>query len=157
MTIAYYRSLLESLFNGQPWLDETFLKKTHTLSSTQAFQRPYPSVHSVAEILSHMIAWRQVLIERLEGNYAYQIHMQSSQDWPSVQQLQVLGWDALLQQLADNQARLIELLTQQSDEVLAIPYNEQGHTFDYLINGIIQHDLYHLGQIGLVISMLKQH
>ncbi len=155
MTIAYYSSQLESLFNGRPWLDETLLKKTHKLSSHQAFQRPYPSVHSVAEILAHMMAWRQVLINRLEGNYAYQIQMQSSQDWPSMQQLQALGWDALQQQLADNQARLIELLAEQSDEILAIPYNEQGHTFDYLLNGIIQHDLYHLGQIGLVISMLK--
>ncbi len=155
MTVAYYTSQLESLFNGQPWLDETLLKKTNKLSSKQAFKRPYPSVHSVAEILAHMIAWREVLIKRLEGNYAYQVQMQSSQDWPSMQQLQILGWHALQQQLADNQNRLIELLRQQSDEVLAIPYNEQGHTFDYLINGIIQHDLYHLGQMGLVISMLK--
>lgn len=155
MTVAYYTSQLESLFNGQPWLDETLLKKTNKLSSEQAFKRPYPSVHSVAEILAHMIAWREVLIKRLEGNYAYQVQMQSSQDWPSMQQLQILGWHALQQQLADNQNRLIELLRQQSDEVLAIPYNEQGHTFDYLINGIIQHDLYHLGQMGLVISMLK--
>ncbi len=155
MTVAYYTSQLENLFNGQPWLDETLLKKTNKLSSEQAFKRPYLSVHSVAEILAHMIAWREVLIRRLEGNYAYQVQMQSSQDWPSMQQLQILGWDALQQQLADNQNRLIELLRQQSDEVLAIPYNEQGHTFDYLINGIIQHDLYHLGQMGLVISMLK--
>ncbi len=102
MTVAYYISQLESLFNGQPWLDETFLKKTDKLSSTQAFQKPYPSVHSVAEILAHMIAWRQVLIEQLEGKYAYQIQMQSVQDWPPMQELQTLGWDALKQQLADN-------------------------------------------------------
>lgn len=154
MTVAYYISQLESLFNGQPWLDETLLKKTGSLTSEQAFQRPYPPVHSAAEILAHLIAWRQVLIKRLEGNYDYQIQMQSAQDWPSLEQLQALGWNTLQQELISNQTRLIELLSQQSDEVLAIPYNDQGHTFEYLINGIIQHDLYHLGQIGLVISML---
>ncbi|OZI07998.1 hypothetical protein BWI93_11625 [Siphonobacter sp. BAB-5385] len=157
MMLAYYISQLESLFNGQPWLDETLLKKTGKLSSEQAFQRPYPHVHSVAEILAHLIAWRQVLIKRLEGNYAYQIQMQGSQDWPSLEQLRVSGWKALQEQLVSNQTRLIALLKHQPQGVLSTHYNEQGHTFEYLINGIIQHDLYHLGQIGLVISMLKHY
>ncbi|MDR6194940.1 DinB family protein [Siphonobacter sp. SORGH_AS_0500] len=81
--------------------------------------------------------------------------MQSTQDWPSLEQLQGLGWNALQEQLAANQTHLIELLKQQSDQILSKVYNDQMHTFDYLINGIIQHDIYHLGQIGLVMSMLK--
>ena len=54
--------------NGTPWLDETFDKKLLKINDKNAFTRPLPDVHSVAEILSHLLVWRFEILSRLEGN-----------------------------------------------------------------------------------------
>jgi hypothetical protein len=42
-----------------------------------------------------------------------------------------------------------------NDNFLESEYKE-GRSFDYIVEGIIHHDIYHLGQIGLVISLLNK-
>ena len=68
--------------------------------------------------------------------------------------LKVKGWDALLDELKATQRALIELLENQKDEFLGSQY-QPGYSYEFLIEGTIQHDYYHLGQIGLVIKILQ--
>jgi hypothetical protein len=63
------------------------------------------------------------------------------------------GWGNLVDEFNQSQKELINLLESQNDVFLDNKY--QDNNFDYLLEGIIHHDVYHLGQIGLVISILK--
>lgn len=58
------------------------------------------------------------------------------------------AWNALKNKLAENQQYLLTLLSQNDRVVANKPYS-----FQYLLNGIIQHDLYHLGQISYIHKM----
>ena len=58
---------LEDAENGDLWLDENFEKKLAQVSGEQAFSRPLPELHSVAELLSHLIVWRRVNIRRMQA------------------------------------------------------------------------------------------
>ncbi len=41
----------------------------------------------------------------------------------------------------------------QSDSILEDPVPGRNHNFRFLIEGMIQHDIYHLGQIGLMAKL----
>jgi hypothetical protein len=68
--------------------------------------------------------------------------------------LQQKGWRNLLADFKQSQESLIALLNARNDDFLRTEYQE-GAAFDYAVEGIIHHDIYHLGQIGLVISLLN--
>jgi uncharacterized damage-inducible protein DinB len=64
-------------------------------------------------------------------------------------------WQEGLQKLQQSQDELLRLLAQKDDALLE--QNVSGRTYNYrkLISGIIQHDIYHLGQIAFITKALK--
>ncbi|MGH2568080.1 MAG: hypothetical protein ACRDGA_07040, partial [Bacteroidota bacterium] len=60
----------------------------------------------------------------------------------------------LLNELAQTQLEISHQLSTKRDTFLEEEY-QPGYTFDHHMEGIIQHDLYHLGQIGLVIKIIR--
>ncbi|HSJ68754.1 MAG TPA: hypothetical protein VK921_13805 [Anditalea sp.] len=46
---------LKDILDQDIWLDENFHKKWESISDRQAFERPLPEMHSVAELISHLI------------------------------------------------------------------------------------------------------
>lgn len=49
------------------WLDENFKKKINNLPAGMAFIRPLPELHSVAELVHHILIWRKESILKLKG------------------------------------------------------------------------------------------
>ncbi|HRI60209.1 MAG TPA: DinB family protein [Saprospiraceae bacterium] len=131
------------------------LHKLELIGPEAAFATPVPGVHSVAQLTAHILIWRHALAERLKGNSDFKVEIDSETDWQPQPTLQAKGWDTILSELAENQRELIALLSAETDELLARTFDGK-HTFRSLLEGIIQHDIYHTGQIGLVISLMKE-
>lgn len=68
--------------------------------------------------------------------------------------LQKKGWENLKAEFYQSQKELIELIEVENDDFLEKEYSS-GYSFKYLLEGLIHHDLYHLGQIGIVIKFLN--
>ncbi|MBC8034280.1 MAG: DinB family protein [Chitinophagaceae bacterium] len=151
---AYLRQLEDITFN-EIWLDETFAKKFNQLSEENAFKNPLPGVHTVAEITSHLIEWRVSVLSILMGGNRT-ISIESPNNWKTSAQLQPAGWKALEQQFYASQQQLIDFLKTKDDQYLAQESSDGENNNAYYVEGQIHHDLYHLGQIGLVIKMLQQ-
>lgn len=154
MSNVLIKNFIEQLIEiekGIPWMDETIEKKLNHVKPEDVFRRPLPYVHSVAEILSHLIAWRFEIISRLKGNKR-KMDVNSPENWRSNEELEIDGWQHLLNQFKESQSLLIALLEHKNDDFLLTPF--EGNDYKYLIEGAIHHDLYHLGQIGLVNKML---
>jgi uncharacterized damage-inducible protein DinB len=152
--LAYYISHFEAIYQGEPWFGESFEEKLKGLSDQTAFQRPAPEAHSIAELLHHCIYWRAMLIKRLEGDLAFKGSMKSEENWLPLEKLKLKGWKKILEDWHASQHRLLEGLRKAPDNFLSLPYRN-GHTHAHLVEGVLQHDIYHLGQIGLVRSLLK--
>jgi uncharacterized damage-inducible protein DinB len=154
--IKNYREQLEKLYHGGNWVDESFIGKLDPLTEDAAFTQPIPRVHSVAEIVWHCIYWRTVTLHRLrgEGN-TYRDATAEQLNFLSLDELKTKGWSTIRQELLDTQTELVELLQTQNDAFLQNEY-QPGFTFDFLLQGTIQHDYYHLGQVGLVVKMLNK-
>lgn len=148
-----YLRQLKSIYEEDPWIDESFAKKLKELSEEEAFRQPIPGVHSVAEVLSHLIEWRKELIYRFESGEAPRMFDHSENNWYGNEELSKKGWDNLKQQFEDSQHQLIKLWSGKEDSFLSTKYQED-YTDLYLVEGIVHHDLYHLGQIGLIIKMI---
>jgi len=65
-----------------------------------------------------------------------------------------MGWKSLRSSLDSSQSQLLSLLSKQKDTLLKKKYSEKA-TYAELINGILQHDLYHTGQIAYLKSIYQ--
>lgn len=147
---------LRDVENADIWLDENFEKKLSQVSKDAVFIRPHPGLHSVAELISHLIVWRRVNIRRMKGE-TVPMEDDDPENWKTNDQLRKIGWDALLKDFHQSQRDLIAMLEGKDDSYLDIVSTHYGKTFKYLMQGMIHHDMYHLGQLGLTIKFLKQH
>jgi len=145
---------LQDVQDGDCWLDETFLKKIDDLSEEQAFTRPISGMHSVAELVSHLLEWRENCIKKLQGQDST-LTMESPENWKSNDELRERGWKKLKDDFYASQYHLIRLIEVKDDDFLQQPYQDSSYTYRYFLEGMIHHDLYHLGQIGISVKFLK--
>lgn len=147
---------LKDIQNGKTWYDDNLENKIEPISETQAFVRPIPAVHSVAELIAHIWVWRIHAIKLLQGQKS-DLSVESPDNWKSNEELKKMGWDKLKDALRDSQTELIGCLADKDDDYLENNTYKPNHTLKYLVEGIVHHDLYHLGQIGITIKLLDIH
>lgn len=82
--------------------------------------------------------------------------MNSPDDWKDDTDLKKIGWTDLKNALYESRSELIDLIVNQDDTYLQTKFLDTDYNFHYLIEGIIHHDLYHLGQIGITIKLLNK-
>ncbi len=152
--LKYYITQLQNIYDGEPWYGESLLDKLEPLEPSQAFALPIPGAHSIAQIVAHMLVWRRVLVEHLEGNTHFKPELDSPDDWNPASKLKAQGWEHLLVELDKNQQKLLSLLSLKPESWLDEPF-QNDQTYRFLLEGIIQHDVYHIGQIGLLIAIQK--
>ncbi|WKN41487.1 hypothetical protein [Tunicatimonas pelagia] len=49
---------LKDIQGGKNWMGANFSRKLGVISEEEAFTRPTPNLHSVAEVVSHLTVWR---------------------------------------------------------------------------------------------------
>lgn len=134
--------LLEQTYQGNPWYGPSIKEITNQISCVVCLVR-LPHTHSIIEIVSHMTAWRKFTIERLEQNDLYEITDETN--FPILTQ-----WSAAVTGLHQTQEKLIKVLQKITDARLNDTVPNRPYTFYTLLHGIIQHDVYHLGQLALI-------
>jgi uncharacterized damage-inducible protein DinB len=145
---------LHEIQEGSLWFDQCFKDKIDKLSDAEALTSPLPQIHSVAEHVSHMLEWRKECMIRFNGLRTEL--MNSPDDWKDNSMLSKIGWTELKNDFYHSQSELIRLIESQDDTYLETKFQDTEYNFHYLIEGIIHHDLYHLGQIGVTIKLLKK-
>jgi uncharacterized damage-inducible protein DinB len=156
MKATTYIIQLQRVYHGENWVQESFEGKLKDLNDDQLFQQPYPGIHSVAELVWHCAYWRRVTLSRLQGEKnQYRDATISEQNFPPLKELRAKGWANIIHELEVSQHQLVNFLEGKDDTFFDNEYEYQ-HTYEFVVEGTIQHDYYHLGQMGLVIRMLKE-
>ncbi len=139
--------LFDDLYNGQPWLDVTFMDTLKNITPEQAAKKFKPGWNSIWEVLNHLMSWRLAILERIEGR-----------DYPSpennffspITDQSASAWNKTLENFADSQKKWVDYLRSFSaDRFDEVPDNRPYTRYE-LIHGILQHDAYHLGQIRIL-------
>ena len=140
-------NMLQNAYNGAAWHGASIMEILEKITAEQAFQ-PSEHIHRICELVQHIIAWRVFAIHRLEGDSSYEVSQ--SENWKTFKNHNKTTWEEILVDLAKSQKKIISALEKISDERL---HDEvEGKAYDYytLVHGVIQHDLYHLGEIALL-------
>lgn len=145
---------------GKLWMGDTFDKKISSITKEEAFVRPLPNLHSPAELIAHLAAWRKDAVLKIRDGKG-KLTDDSDQNWPGNDELKKIGWSKLIQNYQDSLTELIGLLQDKEDSFLEEQYEDQDfkgkYHYSFVINGLLHHDLYHLGQLGIVIKLIKEN
>lgn len=144
-------NLYQSIYNGNPWLEVNLTNTLKDVTAKQAYQKINPNLNTIWEIVNHLIQWRRNILLRMQGetiitpDHNYFVPVLDPSDF---------AWEQSLQTLAKTQESWNAFFEDFDDEDLAKIYVNNGHTYYEHIHGIIQHDVYHLGQIVILKKML---
>lgn len=152
---------LQAIHRGKIWATAAnFEKKLGEISDEEAFVRPLPDLHSVAEIISHLIAWRRDTIVKIRTGQG-SLTMEAEENWLPNDTLREKGWPALKAEYFNSLTELIALLQDRQDNFLEETYYDSdfkgNYPFSFVIHGMLHHDIYHLGQLGIVVKLLKKN
>lgn len=151
--LKMYAAQLNENFAGEPWFGRNIQAILKEINEDIASQKPNGQ-HSILELLYHMINWRLFTINRLEKSTST-VKSFEENDWQVLDHQDKSLWQKGIEQLNDTQQRLLNLINTMKDEDLQSPVHERDYENRTLINGIIQHDIYHLGQIAYIKKMLS--
>jgi uncharacterized damage-inducible protein DinB len=144
----------EEVYDGNPWYGDSFKSILKDIDSKATLKKEKKGGHSIAEILAHIIGWREFFLSRLTGN-DFKIEQEETFNWKRIDNNQETVWKSLLDTLEETQSRILNLLEKADDNLLDIPVHERNYNLEYLLEGVIQHDIYHFGQISLLKKSLN--
>ena len=144
---------IKETYEGDPWFGRSVKALLAEVNDRIAFERPNEQ-HSILELVWHMITWREFTISRLRHEDK-DLHYFEVNDWRGLDHGDKNLWHQGLQRLQETQHELTLLMQQQDDAILSERVEGREYDFRTLLNGIIQHDIYHTGQIAYLTKLLK--
>ena len=140
-------SLFKRLYDGSPWIDINITSVLQNISAEQASKRILKNCNTIWEITNHLIDWRLNVLQRVQGKI---IKSPDNNYFEPVTDTSERNWTNTLQRLLGVQKDWIEFLDKVDLGELGKVYTPNTMTYYEHIHGIIQHDVYHLGQIVLL-------
>jgi uncharacterized damage-inducible protein DinB len=151
---------LKEVQNGKLWIGSTFDSKLNQVDKDSVFVRPMKNLHSIAEIISHLTPWRKETLLKIQtGKGSKTDHCK--ENWLTNDELKMVGWDKIKSEYDRTLVQLIDLLKSKEDGFLNELYYDidfkSDFEYSFVINGMLHHDIYHLGQLGIIIKYLKKN
>lgn len=148
---------LSEVFEGEPWYGQSVMRKLENVPYKIGYKTCIPESHNVAQIIGHLIAWKSFALEKMKENKGFDIKIDSEIDWPVLEVRNRKEWEGLKRKLVLVQSQIYEILEKKEDEFLDQHVAGKEYNIEYLLRGVIQHDIYHLGQVGLIESQLEKN
>jgi len=141
-------------FEGEAWHGDSLSEILSDVNARTAAARPIRNAHSIWEILLHIAAWDGVVIRRIEGKV---VNPSDAENFPAVTDPSEAAWEKTVEQVKRTHADLVKAVAAFPDARLQehVPGKEQQPYYDYfhMFAGIVQHELYHAGQIVMLKKM----
>ncbi|RVT98284.1 DinB family protein [Mucilaginibacter limnophilus] len=151
---ANWSQELNRVLNGDAWYSSNVYDIVNGIDFEAAYERPPGGAHSIAEIVLHMTGWTEEVIRRMQGNKAA---LPPGGDWPNAGAPDEEKWQRLKQDFKLMNVTLTGIVERFPEEKWNEPTRDErnnelgtGVTYAALINGLIQHHVYHSGQIALL-------
>ncbi len=145
-------SLFEKLYSKEPWIDINLLDTLSNITIKQATNR-IGNCNTIWEIVVHIIEWRVNVIKRLKGEI---IITPDNNYFTENEDKSTKNWNNTLQLLDNSQKEWISFLEWYDTKNLNKKYTTNQMTHYEHVQGILQHDSYHLGQIVLLLKLINE-
>jgi uncharacterized damage-inducible protein DinB len=145
---------LRETWNGNPWYGESSARILEGVTADEASRRIAPGTHSIHEIVLHMTAWTEAVAARVRGQGA---RPPERGDWPPVADATPAAWAATLAALDEARHDLLKAIEETHEEDLHVhvrnyspPFADTGISRAGTVAGLVEHEVYHLGQCALL-------
>lgn len=143
---------MDRAYSGEAWHGPDVKQLLEGLSADDAAKHPVPGAHSIWELVNHMAAWNSIVQRKSQGEAP---EVTTEIDWPPVWEASEIAWKRALENLAESRTRLRNYVKTLRDDQLDGPILRENYSRYVLLHGLIQHDLYHAGQIAILKKALK--
>lgn len=138
---------LRRAYEGPAWHGDSIKELLADVTAERAAARPLAGTHSIWELVLHIAAWEEGVRLRLSGERA---ELSEEEQWPPITDTSEAAWKDTLATLERTHMGLRAAIAGLDDESLSRPI-VKGMTSVYgSLHGVIQHGLYHAGQIALL-------
>jgi len=144
---------LRRAFDGEAWHGDSVFEILAGVTAAQAAARPIKSAHTIWELVLHVAAWDGAVLRRMGG---VAVTLTDAENFPAVKDASDAAWREALAQVRRIHEDLVKTVAALPDSRLdeVVPGKEGAHyTFYYMLHGVVQHELYHAGQIALLKKM----
>ena len=137
---------------GPAWHGPSLLEVLDGVTADEARLHPISAAHSIAELVLHVAAWAAVSERGLDG---HSTKLPNEANWPPVGA--GFDWPAACTGLATAIENLAARVARLSDEDLTrrVRGVDQDYSTYALLHGVVQHNLYHAGQMALLKNAIR--
>jgi uncharacterized damage-inducible protein DinB len=141
----FYRAVtIKGAWYG-PTVAELIAKILPELATTP----PVPGAHSISELLQHLLLWNERIRNTSESRPMPR--WEADKEWAEPP----IPWKELVARWNQSRDLLEEKIRNFPAEDLTKQVPGRSYAYETLLNGIVQHTIYHSGQMAMVLSMLQ--
>ncbi len=145
---------LENTLSGEPWFGRPVYDLLEEVDAKIVYTKPNRDSHALVDLLYHMITWAEFTLRRIEGDKEYDMAASEELDWREINP-KTHTWKKGLKELRSIHKRIIQLLEKKEEKFLEEKVDYRKYNFRFLLNGLIQHNIYHAGQIAYMKKLLE--
>jgi uncharacterized damage-inducible protein DinB len=138
---------LQKAYSGPAWHGPSVLEALKDVDAEKAARRPIGSAHTIWELVHHIAAWADIPRRRILGET---FKLTDNLNFPPMPAVSESEWKKSLETLEESQRQLVELVLTLDASRLDTPVMKDGPTLYVLLHGVVQHHIYHAGQIVLL-------
>lgn len=133
---------------GEAWHGPSLEEILEGVTINQAAAHPMAGAHSIWELVLHIAVWQRHILDRVERGGMAEIPAEL--DWPKVGETTEAAWKAALAELKKANEDLARAVEKLDDARLHANVRGKDYDFHFMLEGMVQHNLYHAGQIALL-------
>jgi uncharacterized damage-inducible protein DinB len=138
---------------GPSGFDVALMDSLQGVTAEMAVQKPAGSTHSIWELLLHIVNWEEISTRRLNGEFI-KWERDTEMDWPALSDRSEARWRELLARIDRSNANFVETVSKLTDAELATPTTGRKDTRHEMVLGMLQHSVYHAGQIVILKKLI---
>jgi len=138
---------LERAYDGEAWHGMPVRELLSGVTFRTAAARPIAGGHTIWELVTHISYWLDAAARRLGGEAVDPVN---DEDWPAMPSQSAAAWEGALAELEAAHQRLLAAVRRLSEADLDGPVPGHDYNRFVLVHGVLQHTLYHAGQIALL-------
>ncbi len=143
--------LVQRAYTGDAWHGPSLGELLEDVDPEVAMAQLLPTAHTILELVRHIAVWQDAVVRRLNGE---EYDVPEELDWQS--DIDEDSWSEALFRLEASRRDLEEKLATLQDNDLYATTPGKPYTNYVMIHGLVQHTLYHAGQIAQLVSFVRQ-
>jgi uncharacterized damage-inducible protein DinB len=145
---------IEGSFGPGAWHGPSIRELLTGVTAELAAGRIAPGTHSIWELVLHIAAWEDATRRMVEGGSG---EVSDERNFPALPGVSEAAWQAAITTLNAGHEALLGSVARLNDAQLEQTVAGKSYTLYFLLHGVVQHTLYHAGQIALLKRALERH